>query len=50
MIMTMAMRSVGQLVGRDSDELDEFFSFSFFVLARSLVRGLPYLPKVPYFM
>lgn len=27
MIMTMAMRSVGQLVGRDSDELDEFFLF-----------------------
>lgn len=29
MIMTMAMRSVGQLVGRDSDELDEFFLFLF---------------------
>lgn len=29
MIMTMAMRSVGQLVGRDSDELDEFLLFLF---------------------
>lgn len=50
MIMTMAMRSVGCLVSWLDVTVMNLMNSFFFVLARSLVRGLPYLHEVPYFM
>lgn len=54
MIMIMTMRSIGWLVSWLVSWLDvilmNLMNSFFFVLARSLVRGLSYLHKVPYFM
>lgn len=49
--MIMTMRLVGWLDMILMNLMNFFFFlFSFLVLARSLVRGLSYLHKVPYFM
>lgn len=45
MIMTTAMRSVGCLVSWLDVTVMNLMNSFFFVLARSLVRGLPYLHK-----
>lgn len=50
MIMIMTMRSIGWLVSWLDVTVMNLMNSFFFVMARSLVRGLPYLHKVPYFM